>query len=526
MSSSENQLDTDLGDQGGQPQTESTETADIPQRVSGELFYGQFTKVLCKNILQSICRNYPGNDGYRFIHDIVAHSTKDRAQRLIERIKEASSNRTGHCWGVIYHPEKEQGHIHVFHRCLYYGSYCRCAGLRTVKVKRRRARFTPSFNDTKNLQFWINWFKYFLQAPRDLLYLEIAGMDYSNKIHRLKTLQRTQQPTGDETDGPMEGSFFACEGVDRDSSLGCESDLEDQQSIGSADSVANRRSQLSTKLRVISKGLKPRDTCLMLLENLKLLLCVPIEASCDTSEWLKQPELLFFNKSDPDYKKACSAYLRLTQYLTFDDLHSLHTNPNAKCLYYQRTPEPYYMSPSESLALVEQLLFHQYGSLEAVTNFVRRLYEICEKMLPKKNTMYCCGAPNSGKSWFFEMVATFYLNIGHVKNFTKYTTFPLNDCVNRRILLWNEPSIAPSQYETVKMLAGGDPCAAAVKYEGDAKVLRTPLLITANHTIFSQQEVWTSRIYTEIWKQAPMLKDKDLYPDPLSYYLLIKKYLN
>ena len=76
------------------------------------------------------------------------------------------------------------------------------------------------------------------------------------------------------------------------------------------------------------------------------------------------------------------------------------------------------------------------------------------------------------------------------------------------------------------MLAGGDPCAAAVKYEGDAKVLRTPLLITANHTIFSQQEVWTSRIYTEIWKHAPMLKDKDLYPDPLSYYLLIKKYLN
>ena len=144
------------------------------------------------------------------------------------------------------------------------------------------------------------------------------------------------------------------------------------------------------------------------------------------------------------------------------------------------------MTPSESLSLVEQLLFHQYGSLEAVTNFVRRLYEICEKMLPKKNTMYCCGAPNSGKSWFFEMVATYYLNIGHVKNFTKYTTFPLNDCVNRRILLWNEPSIAPSQYETVKMLAGGDPCAAAVKYEGDAKVLRTPLLITANHTIFSR----------------------------------------
>ena len=125
--------------------------------------------------------------------------------------------------------------------------------------------------------------------------------------------------------------------------------------------------------------------------------------------------------------------------------------------------------------------------------------------------MYCCGAPNSGKSWFFEMVATYNLNIGHVKNLTKYTTFPLNDCVNRRILLWNEPSIAPSQYETVKMLAGGDPCAAAVKYEGDAKVLRTPLLITANHTIFSQQEVWKS----PAWTTATRYIDLKLYNEPI-----------
>ena len=173
------------------------------------------------------------------------------------------------------------------------------------------------------------------------------------------------------------------------------------------------------------------------------LLCIPVESSCDTREWLTHPELIFFNRSDPDYKKACSAYIRKTQYLTFEQISNLHTQENVKGLYYQRTDSPFYFSISESLLYLEQLLFHQYTSQEGVKDFLKRLFEVTEKISPKKNTMSISGPPNSGKSWFFEMVAAFYLNVGHVKNFNKYTSFPLNDCVNRRILLWNEPSISP-----------------------------------------------------------------------------------
>ena len=76
------------------------------------------------------------------------------------------------------------------------------------------------------------------------------------------------------------------------------------------------------------------------------------------------------------------------------------------------------------------------------------------------------------------------------------------------------------------MLTGGDPCPAAVKYEGDSTIIRTPLIITSNHAVFPQQTVWKSRIYTEHWTRCDYLKQLDLYPHPLAFYYLIKKYIN
>ena len=147
-------------------------------------------------------------------------------------------------------------------------------------------------------------------------------------------------------------------------------------------------------------------------------------------------------------------------------------------------------------------------------------------LIPKKNGMYFKGAPNSGKSWFMDMVTAYYLNIGHVKNFVRSTSFPLNDCVSRRILLWNEPSIEPAQYETVKMLAGGDPCPAAVKFESDGKITRTPLFITSNHSSFRESDpVWNSRIYFEKWSSCEYLRELEYYPHPLAYYKLIKDFV-
>ncbi|CAH0562759.1 unnamed protein product [Brassicogethes aeneus] len=81
------------------------------------------------------------------------------------------------------------------------------------------------------------------------------------------------------------------------------------------------------------------------------------------------------------------------------------------------------------------------------------------------------GPPNSGKNYFMDAVIHFYFNFGQVHNFNKYDQFPLMECWNRRINYWNEPSCEPASFETLKMLFGGDPCPAKIKYESDKVIM-------------------------------------------------------
>lgn len=135
------------------------------------------------------------------------------------------------------------------------------------------------------------------------------------------------------------------------------------------------------------------------------------------------------------------------------------------------------------------------------------------------------GQANCGKNWFFDMVCAYHINCGLVANYVRGQNFPFNDCTSRRILMWNEPSIMLSAYDTVKMLCAGDPLSVAVKYQNNATINRTPLLFLSNQQLFTKSDpIYSSRIYFEEWKTCPYLKDKKLYPHPLTYYKLLEKY--
>lgn len=123
------------------------------------------------------------------------------------------------------------------------------------------------------------------------------------------------------------------------------------------------------------------------------------------------------------------------------------------------------------------------------------------------------------------MVCAYHVNTGLIANFVRGQNFPLNDCVSRRILMWNEPSIMLSAYDTVKMLTAGDPTSVAVKYQNNGTINRTPIIFLSNKQLFPQSEIWTSRMYFEYWNPSPFLKILDKYPHPLTYYNLINKYV-
>lgn len=258
-----------------------------------------------------------------------------------------------------------------------------------------------------------------------------------------------------------------------------------------------------------------------LVNSIETILCVPLSATCELSIWLNNPRLSFYGREDADYKRAVSTVQRKFTHFNYQDIVNLMAK-TSHLVWYARSDD-HYLTNERSIDLVIRLLVFQYGSVDEARLFVERLWNIVEKKIPKKNTMFVNGPANCGKSWFFDMVVSFYVNVGHVANFVRGNNFPLNDCVNRRILYWNEPSIMPSGYETLKMLSGGDPCAASVKYQSGTTIHRTPLIMTANNAnIFPSGPVWDTRVFRETWKSAPMLKKVIGYPSPRCFPDLIE----
>lgn len=185
----------------------------------------------------------------------------------------------------------------------------------------------------------------------------------------------------------------------------------------------------------------------------------------------------------------------------------------------------YYYSAEESVKRLENLLLYQCEQdKDLVKIFLEDVYNVLDKRLPKKNCLFVLSAPNAGKNWFFDCFIHFFLNFGQIGNFNKHTGFPLQEAVNRRVLLWNEPNAEPSAMDTLKMLLGGDSFNAKVKYENDVVVSRTPVIVLSNNDIFPKDSAFNSRLIRHTWKSAPLLKKYSKKPHPIAAYLLLEKY--
>lgn len=434
---------------------------------------------------------------------------------------------------IIWHPEekgensfKERGHLHIYHSCTYNQSHCTCAFLRGLPIKRRLPKFVSpigSFGEGD----WRAWIEYFSSGRREILHLQIGGVSLWRDVCELKCLRDSIRSEEGESDGTLAAN-----------GLSLQASPWEEHSFESSSLQENKRNRRAIEETVVegqsglpglgdegNKRLKVKNQiCKDITSNFFALLCVPVEASCQTKLWLSNESLALFDLSKEEYKMAISRYKRFTMHLTFSELLTIHLQAKYPT-YYARFPN-HYMSIDDSLLAINQLLLFQFKSNDKVDEFLNILFNICERKLPKLNSLFILGKPNCGKTWFVDCLAAFYLNVGHVKNFVRGNNFPLNDCPNRRLLIWNEPSIQPSSFDSVKMLCGGDSCPASVKYEGDGVISKTPLIFTSNNIIFPNTNVWSSRIYSVQWEPASFLKDVNKKPNPLVFQTLFNKYNN
>lgn len=250
-------------------------------------------------------------------------------------------------------------------------------------------------------------------------------------------------------------------------------------------------------------------------------LAVPIDSTCNTTRWVNDWELNVFTTANEHYKYACAQVSRVIAHWKYDDFKNFYVANKPQWMSHE------YYDTQESYTHISNLLTFQFQTEENIKLFINKMYAVCEKLIPKRNSIYISGDPSSCKTYFSFMVCTYYLSMGEVENPKRNANFPYNNCPNKRILYWNEPEFMFSSVEDIKKLLGGDLFSVNVKNQSNITLDRTPVIITSNNTDMFQKDVWRDRIFkVQPWQTFPYMKDKSKFPHPLTWETLVDKYVD
>lgn len=184
----------------------------------------------------------------------------------------------------------------------------------------------------------------------------------------------------------------------------------------------------------------------------------------------------------------------------------------------------YYYDVDESIEVLNNILVYQLKDEVEIKSFLKNLYDVLNKNLPIINTFFVHCNQNGGQSLFFDAVVHYCINFGKLGNFNAFSLFPFQDCLNRRILLWKDPNVEASAWETVKYLCGGDAIYVKINQVDDFALLgRTPLIVLASSSIFPKYEEFNTR-FTYTWRGYPDIKNVKKKPLPIAIYHLFTKY--
>lgn len=134
------------------------------------------------------------------------------------------------------------------------------------------------------------------------------------------------------------------------------------------------------------------------------------------------------------------------------------------------------------------------------------------------------GPPSSFKLWFVEIISCYCLSFGTIQNFTKFNTFPMPDCPDKRLLIWYEPQFNVEYIEQMKLFLSGNPCPIAVKYQNNVIMNKVPIIIMANRNVFPKNDEFNSRINIYNFEKVPFWQDLQKKIWPPSLYDLFRMY--
>lgn len=127
--------------------------------------------------------------------------------------------------------------------------------------------------------------------------------------------------------------------------------------------------------------------------------------------------------------------------------------------------------------------------------FILKLFKVLFMDLDKINCFCLQGPSNTGKTSFLHGLVKHY-NYGEIQSSGQ---FMFQNCINKELLLWEEPLIGHDFVENVKKVFEGMATQVSVKYKPAQTLYRTPVLITTNKDLWHYTDVDESAIRNRIY---------------------------
>lgn len=397
-------------------------------------------------------------------------------------------------------------HYHAYHMCTYRKSYCCCSIVRNQNAIGNRRRTVPK--STLSKEDIVRILTYHRTKGREIRFLSIEGEKW---IHVTSGI--------DNTDGQSipEGFMEICN--DESSTTGVRGrtlipDGVRHESGNSRDSHESKRHSKDNWIDLVYTFVSKHVT-------------VPVRNALCLNEWRSLPNHLLINKQS--YKISNVIEDIEFKYLSFTvrDFYDLYTN-SEKIIYFKAlTIEEYdrkYLALRESLISIMELLYFQFEyNWEKVDKFLLVINNMCDfkQYNVKKNSLWVKSPNSAGKNYFFDALCDSFILVGQVKNPIRNYTFGFMNCVNKRVLQWNEALVDPYFYEDVKPILAGDSPNVQVKNRDDGVVRATPVFILSNRLSFPDTSEFNCRLHKYEWDTCPLLKLYRKKPDPRSVNMLL-----